>query len=471
MRNLLVVGTGALGVSMLPFWLNWLRHNYPDVTVRVALTRGATRLVSPQAVAAMTRTPVFFDEWTEEPAPVAPHVELAEWADAIVVQAATVHFLSRLALGLTDTPLLLALQLTAAPVGIAPSLPPGAERSPTIATHLSTLDADPRFELARPTAAHSAATGGPDGETADLPTVLSLLSTRLGVAPQAELDFGTGFQRTRVHPDGDSAFRWLRTAGPQRPEPLTPVPAQVAALLPTDTPAEFATPEFIHSGHSYRASGRSSAADWLFREHPNVPALIGSALHAVGRSLRVLHDSPGAVSATAPGPARLLRWLDGDSELRTRAAAVWGTQRLDTVRYWCSWAARPGTLIHGGVSLASIVPPLTAGRVGLFSGPELATGPAELDLGWLLGELLELREQERLGVLAGVPHDCRRLAEAFLRGYGPDFDAAATCRAAVLRFLTHLHDHAVYVGVNDQLPRYLTLAADLIDEEGKRALG
>ncbi|GAA3014373.1 flavoprotein [Streptosporangium longisporum] len=138
-ERLLVVGTGAIAVMYLPFWLNWLTTAYRDLEVQVVLTTSAERFVSGEALSVLVRREVVPDRWPEEARPDALHVRLTEWSDSVVVYPACVNFISRLALGLADTPALLTLQCTSAPIAVAPSLPPGALDNPILQRHLATL--------------------------------------------------------------------------------------------------------------------------------------------------------------------------------------------------------------------------------------------------------------------------------------------------------------------------------------------
>ncbi|MGV9254585.1 flavoprotein [Streptomyces sp. NPDC003697] len=177
-RRLLLVGTGALGVSSLPGWLGWLRESYPHIETRVALTRQATTFVAPAALTAIGGKPLIHDTWPTEPQVTAPHVKLADWCEAVAVFPATFHFVSRLALGLADTPVMLALQCTTAPIGLAPALPPGGYESHAFRSHLAALRARPHVVVAEPELGRSVTTGRVERSTAAaLPTLLGLIET------------------------------------------------------------------------------------------------------------------------------------------------------------------------------------------------------------------------------------------------------------------------------------------------------
>lgn len=178
-ERLLIVGTGALGVAFLPFWLNWLRGAYPALETRVVLTRSAERFVTLEALTAIGDGAAWRDAWPEETGDKARHVELADWPDAIAIYPASLSFIARYALGLGDSPTLLALQCTAAQVGIAPSLPPHAvERSAALAEHLQTLHGR-GVAIAAPHAGRSASTGLPEAAVAaPLPLLLAEIEAK-----------------------------------------------------------------------------------------------------------------------------------------------------------------------------------------------------------------------------------------------------------------------------------------------------
>lgn len=172
-RRLLYVGTGALSVAHMPFWLNWLRSGYPDVEVRPVVTRGAERFVSRGALAPLAGREALLDAWPDGPVHSAPHVELAEWAEVALVHPASMHFLARYALGLADTPVLLALQCTSAVVVLAPSLPPGALTSPAYRRHHEALADRPGVAVVPPGPGLSTTTGRMDAAlSAPLPDLL-----------------------------------------------------------------------------------------------------------------------------------------------------------------------------------------------------------------------------------------------------------------------------------------------------------
>ncbi|MGW1745053.1 flavoprotein [Streptomyces sp. NPDC002092] len=180
MERLLVVSAGSAFATGMPYWADWLRLSYPDLEIKLVLTRTAQRFVTRQALAGRLhrRGEVLLDEWPEDE-PTARHVELAEWAQGIVVYPATFHFTARLALGLADSPALLACHCTRAPVAVAPALPPGGLDSAAFQAHWATLAARPHTVLVPPHPGVSLTTGRADAWVPPLlPEVIRMLEHR-----------------------------------------------------------------------------------------------------------------------------------------------------------------------------------------------------------------------------------------------------------------------------------------------------
>ncbi|MFD8953736.1 flavoprotein [Streptomyces xanthophaeus] len=139
-QRLLLYGTGAIGVALLPAYVTWLRAVAPELELRILLTHSASRFVSDRALRVIGDCETRIDQWDafdDRGGP--PHLELAAWPDVVLVYPATTHFVSRFSLGLADTPGLLMLQCTRAPVVVAPSLPAGCVDNDVVNGHLAAL--------------------------------------------------------------------------------------------------------------------------------------------------------------------------------------------------------------------------------------------------------------------------------------------------------------------------------------------
>ncbi|MFQ6397863.1 flavoprotein [Nocardia sp. KC 131] len=181
-RMLLVI-TGSASATAMPFWVTWLRETYPELQITIVVTRMAQRFVTRQALALRIHDDVLIDEWPAD-AVTARHVELCEWAQAILVYPATMQFIARLALGMADSPALLAAQCSSAPIAIAPALPPGGLDSAALRRHWATLAERDNIVLMPPREGKSLTTGRMDGW---VPTALPDVLRRLE-ACRHELD-------------------------------------------------------------------------------------------------------------------------------------------------------------------------------------------------------------------------------------------------------------------------------------------
>jgi phosphopantothenoylcysteine decarboxylase/phosphopantothenate--cysteine ligase len=90
--------------------------------VRVVLTEGAAQFVTPLTFQALSGNPVRTRLWDESAEAAMGHIELARWADEIIVAPATADLIARLAHGLANDLLTTICLATAAPVSIAPAM-------------------------------------------------------------------------------------------------------------------------------------------------------------------------------------------------------------------------------------------------------------------------------------------------------------------------------------------------------------
>jgi phosphopantothenoylcysteine decarboxylase / phosphopantothenate---cysteine ligase len=90
--------------------------------VRVVLTENAARFVTPLTFQALSGHPVRSSLWDESAEAAMGHIELARWADEVVVAPASADLLARLAHGIADDLLTTLCLATAAPVSVAPAM-------------------------------------------------------------------------------------------------------------------------------------------------------------------------------------------------------------------------------------------------------------------------------------------------------------------------------------------------------------
>lgn len=90
--------------------------------VRVVLTAGGAEFVTPLTFQALSGNPVHTQLLDTEAEAAMGHIELARWADAVIVAPASANFIARLAQGRADDLLSAICLATNSPVAIAPAM-------------------------------------------------------------------------------------------------------------------------------------------------------------------------------------------------------------------------------------------------------------------------------------------------------------------------------------------------------------
>ena len=131
--------------------------------VRAVLTPRAARLINPQLFEAVTGQPAAVEEFGAERKGAMDHIELATWAELVLVAPATAGLVARLALGLADD--LASTVALALPKGtprlVSPAMNPNMLAAGPVARNLATLRAD-GWRVLEPGAGHMAC--GVDGK-------------------------------------------------------------------------------------------------------------------------------------------------------------------------------------------------------------------------------------------------------------------------------------------------------------------
>ena len=110
--------------------------------MQVVLTQGAARFVTPVTLQALSGRPVRDDLWDREAEAAMGHIELARWADLILVAPATAHFMANLAQGAAPDLLTTLCLASDAPILLAPAMNQAMWRDPAAQRNAATLAAD-----------------------------------------------------------------------------------------------------------------------------------------------------------------------------------------------------------------------------------------------------------------------------------------------------------------------------------------
>lgn len=90
--------------------------------VRVMMTDSAQKFITPTTLQSVTGKPVVTDFWETQDVQSIEHIEISDWADVLVIAPATADVIAKLAVGISDTPLLAAALATRAPILVAPAM-------------------------------------------------------------------------------------------------------------------------------------------------------------------------------------------------------------------------------------------------------------------------------------------------------------------------------------------------------------
>ncbi|MCR6107129.1 bifunctional phosphopantothenoylcysteine decarboxylase/phosphopantothenate--cysteine ligase CoaBC [Salipaludibacillus agaradhaerens] len=108
--------------------------------VKVAMTSSAQEFVTPLTFQALSRDHVYTDTFIEpDPAAIA-HIDIADWADLVVVAPATANIIGKLANGIADDMLTTTLLAVTAPVMIAPAMNVHMYEHPAVKKNMRTLE-------------------------------------------------------------------------------------------------------------------------------------------------------------------------------------------------------------------------------------------------------------------------------------------------------------------------------------------
>lgn len=107
--------------------------------VRVVMTEAATRFVTAMTMQSVTGHKVMTDFWTEDREEGIGHIELADWAEVLVIAPASADSLAKLNAGFADNALLAVALATKAPILVAPAMNVNMYENPRTQQNLASL--------------------------------------------------------------------------------------------------------------------------------------------------------------------------------------------------------------------------------------------------------------------------------------------------------------------------------------------
>jgi len=199
-RRVLLGVTGGVAAYKAAELVRGLRE--AGAEVQVVMTAGARHFVTPLTFQALSGRPVRTELWDEAAEAAMGHIELARWAELVVVAPASADFLARLAGGRADDLLSTLCLATAAPVWVAPAMNHQMWTHPATQANVATLGARGVRLLGPASGAQACGETGP-GRLLEPAAIVAALAAAGAQGPL-------------------SGFKVVISAGPTR-EPLDPV--------------------------------------------------------------------------------------------------------------------------------------------------------------------------------------------------------------------------------------------------------
>lgn len=139
-KNILLCVTGGIAVYKTVSLVSKLTQ--AGANVKVIMSKSAMQFVTPLTFQAMSRNDVFFDTFDEKDSGVIAHIDLADWADLVLVAPATANVISKLAHGIADDMVTTTLLATTSEVWIAPAMNVHMYENKAIIRNIAQLSAD-----------------------------------------------------------------------------------------------------------------------------------------------------------------------------------------------------------------------------------------------------------------------------------------------------------------------------------------
>ncbi|WP_372843498.1 bifunctional phosphopantothenoylcysteine decarboxylase/phosphopantothenate--cysteine ligase CoaBC [Psychrobacter sp.] len=153
MSNILLAITGGIAAYKSAMFARLLIK--AGFEVRVIMTSGAQAFITPLTLQALTGNEVHISLLDEKAEAGMGHIELAKWADLVVIAPASANTLARLVMGMADDLLTTVCLATTAPVILAPAMNQQMWAHPAVNLNVQTLR-DMNYQIIAPASGEQA---------------------------------------------------------------------------------------------------------------------------------------------------------------------------------------------------------------------------------------------------------------------------------------------------------------------------
>lgn len=136
-KKVLLCVTGGIAVYKAAALTSKLTQE--GALVKVIMSESARKFVTPLTFQALSRNDVYTDTFDEKDSSVIAHIDLADWADIILLAPATANVIGKVANGIADDMITTTLLATEAPVWVAPAMNVHMYAHPAVQKNMETL--------------------------------------------------------------------------------------------------------------------------------------------------------------------------------------------------------------------------------------------------------------------------------------------------------------------------------------------
>ena len=138
-KHIVLAISAGIAAYKAPFIVRGLRA--AGAEVQVVLSANAHHFVTPTTLQAVAGNPVRQDPWDSQAEAAMGHIELARWADVLIIAPATANTLAKLAHGVSDDLLTTLVLASPAPLWLAPAMNQQMWRNAATTANVALLEA------------------------------------------------------------------------------------------------------------------------------------------------------------------------------------------------------------------------------------------------------------------------------------------------------------------------------------------
>ncbi|MBC1935323.1 bifunctional phosphopantothenoylcysteine decarboxylase/phosphopantothenate--cysteine ligase CoaBC [Listeria grandensis] len=139
-KNILLAVSGGIAVYKAVALTSKLTQ--AGANVKVMMTKSAQEFVPTLSFQVLSRNNVYTDTFDEKDSGVVAHINLADWADLVIVAPATANVIGKMANGIADDMVTTTLLATEAPIWVAPAMNVHMIAHPAVVRNINQLYAD-----------------------------------------------------------------------------------------------------------------------------------------------------------------------------------------------------------------------------------------------------------------------------------------------------------------------------------------